>query len=236
MYKIRCPRHDDKTASCAIYPDGTFHCFGCGAHGQSSELGEAYEGEVGPDRPKFVEDVARTVPAIESLPLVTIRGLELHANDHGYYIVWPCRNYYKHRSYTPVSDGAKYKGPAGVAKPLFQVWVGGNDELIVIEGELNALSLARARPDLDIVSPGGAGDFYSKRTLSTDTPLYRRYKRIICIVDEDAAGAAAAIRFKSHMVQYGLAVTIKMMKKDANDLLVERGLDGLKEETQRMGL
>ena len=29
----RCPFHGEKTASFRVYPDGTFHCFGCGAHG-----------------------------------------------------------------------------------------------------------------------------------------------------------------------------------------------------------
>ena len=29
----RCPFHNEKTASFRVYPDGTFHCFGCGAHG-----------------------------------------------------------------------------------------------------------------------------------------------------------------------------------------------------------
>ena len=29
----RCPFHDEKTASFRVYKDGTYHCFGCGAHG-----------------------------------------------------------------------------------------------------------------------------------------------------------------------------------------------------------
>ncbi len=29
----RCPFHSEKTASFRAYADGTFHCFGCGAHG-----------------------------------------------------------------------------------------------------------------------------------------------------------------------------------------------------------
>lgn len=29
----RCPFHNEKTASFRVYNDGTFHCFGCGAHG-----------------------------------------------------------------------------------------------------------------------------------------------------------------------------------------------------------
>lgn len=29
----RCPFHNEKTASFRVYKDGTYHCFGCGAHG-----------------------------------------------------------------------------------------------------------------------------------------------------------------------------------------------------------
>lgn len=29
----KCPFHSEKTASFRVYKDGTFHCFGCGAHG-----------------------------------------------------------------------------------------------------------------------------------------------------------------------------------------------------------
>ena len=29
----RCPFHSEKTASFRVYKDGTYHCFGCGAHG-----------------------------------------------------------------------------------------------------------------------------------------------------------------------------------------------------------
>jgi len=28
-----CPFHPDKSPSFVVYPDNTFHCFGCGAHG-----------------------------------------------------------------------------------------------------------------------------------------------------------------------------------------------------------
>ena len=33
---IRCPFHQDKTASLSIYPNNGFHCFGCGAHGKNA--------------------------------------------------------------------------------------------------------------------------------------------------------------------------------------------------------
>ncbi len=31
--KMRCPFHNEKTASFTIYRDNTYHCFGCSAHG-----------------------------------------------------------------------------------------------------------------------------------------------------------------------------------------------------------
>lgn len=31
-----CPFHEEKTASFVMYPDNSFHCFGCGAHGKNA--------------------------------------------------------------------------------------------------------------------------------------------------------------------------------------------------------
>ena len=33
-----CPLHHEKTASCCFYPEGRWHCFGCGAGGDAVEL------------------------------------------------------------------------------------------------------------------------------------------------------------------------------------------------------
>lgn len=33
---IKCPFHDDSTASMALYPNNGFHCFGCAAHGNNA--------------------------------------------------------------------------------------------------------------------------------------------------------------------------------------------------------
>lgn len=33
IFKIICPFHTEKTASCYIYKDNWFHCFGCQSHG-----------------------------------------------------------------------------------------------------------------------------------------------------------------------------------------------------------
>lgn len=35
-FAIRCPFHRERSASCIIYPDNTFHCFGCSAHGNGA--------------------------------------------------------------------------------------------------------------------------------------------------------------------------------------------------------
>lgn len=33
---IRCPIHNDKTPSFTLYPDNSFHCFGCNVNGQGA--------------------------------------------------------------------------------------------------------------------------------------------------------------------------------------------------------
>lgn len=33
-----CPLHGEKTPSMCFFPDGRFHCFGCGAHGDAADL------------------------------------------------------------------------------------------------------------------------------------------------------------------------------------------------------
>jgi len=33
---IKCPFHNDGTASMAIYPNNGFHCFGCAKHGKNA--------------------------------------------------------------------------------------------------------------------------------------------------------------------------------------------------------
>lgn len=44
--KIRCPFHAENTGSCQLFPNGGYHCFGCGKTGNSIdfliELGATY--------------------------------------------------------------------------------------------------------------------------------------------------------------------------------------------------
>lgn len=33
---LRCPIHNERTASFVLYPDNSFHCFGCNANGRGA--------------------------------------------------------------------------------------------------------------------------------------------------------------------------------------------------------
>jgi len=39
-----CPLHGEKTPSMCFFPDGKYHCFGCGAHGDAADLYAALHG------------------------------------------------------------------------------------------------------------------------------------------------------------------------------------------------
>lgn len=37
-----CPFHRESKPSFIVYPDGGFHCFGCGAHGNPEDIGDIF--------------------------------------------------------------------------------------------------------------------------------------------------------------------------------------------------
>jgi hypothetical protein len=209
-----------------VYPDGGYHCFGCGAHGRGHSLLSAEK------EPKYVEDVAVSLSYIDSLPVHPVRGLSLHRDAHYYYVVWPGGAYYKRRTLTDNPNVPKYKGPTGVPKPLFQAQVGKSKICIVIEGELNALSLCLAFPELDIISPGAAGDFVSHR-FKHDLPVYLKYDRLLLVADKDKPGATAVIQLKAKLLPHNPNVGILLMEPDANDILVQYGPKALEAEVQK---
>lgn len=228
-----CPRHSEATPSAVVYGDG-FYCFGCSARGPVSELGlEANE----KPEPEFVEDVDATIAYIDTLPRKEVRGFQLPYTQRGYYLVYPCRRYYKLRL-EGAESGSKYRGPVGHHKVPFEAVVGRYPRLALIEGEFNALSLAAVEPECDVISPGGAGDFYSRQSDKYYCTYARRYEMIVVIVDNDAAGAQAAIEAKAKLMALGAQdVRINLVNKnrDFNDLLQE-SKETLRQECVRLGL
>jgi hypothetical protein len=41
-YFATCPFHVESAPSFVVYPDGSYHCFGCGAHGTAKEIAHRY--------------------------------------------------------------------------------------------------------------------------------------------------------------------------------------------------
>ncbi len=229
--KYFCPHHEESTPSAVAYSNG-YYSFCCGKSGPLSDLGLAPGERI---EVTYVEDLAASIASIKRLPKQKIRGFELHADDSGYFLIWPDDAYYKRRIYG-AGSGNKYRGPSGHPKPWFKTRLGGSERLVLIEGEFNALTYQMLETGYDVISPGGAGDFYSK-TAKDEIFKLGVYSQVDIAVDEDAAGVQAAIESKALLYTRGYEiVNIHLMKKDFNDLYVENGKEAIKEEARKMGL
>ena len=233
LYKINCPggTHEDRTPSCAVYPDGTGYCFSCG--GRFTGIGAIVSA------PPTIkpEDLKNTIGYIESLPLVETRGLKFPFDNTGYYVVWPDRDYYKLRKWVQRPGDPKYVGARGHKKPWF--WANYVPEpymspaCILTEGEINALSLKEAIKGLDIISPGSATNFYDK-DMKSNVDLFGHYGKVIVLVDNDEAGVNGAIEFHKLVQPYNQDVRIILMEKDANTILCEH--DGKEKLKKLLGV
>lgn len=217
--RILCPHHKEQTPSYVVYPSGAGHCFSCGAHDK-----EATFEPTGHIVPK--EDITLSMNYIGSLPIKPIRGLQMPVDERFYYVLWPTKDYYKKRSIADSSS--KYLSPVGHRKPLFIAQEAGQ-VLIVVEGEINAMSLAQCELPASIVSPGSAADFYSSNYQKYCT-YYSKYDRVLIIADADKAGTVAAIELKTRLTPATNCI-ISLWPKDANDLLQEHGKHYLKTKT-----
>lgn len=230
--KYLCPKHKEDTPSANAYHDH-YYCFGCGARGPLSDLGLPAGERI---EITYQEDIAATIEYIDSLPRKEIRGFQLPFNQRGYFLVWPDRSYYKLRV-DGAADGQKYRGPTGHKKPPFwaqPLFVA--PRVVLVEGEFNAMSLALMEPRASVVSPGGAGDFYSRtgQKLLSEIAIS---PVVDLVVDADAAGAQAAIETKSRLIVLGCPdVRIHLVERDFNDILCQDGKEALREEVKRLGL
>ena len=220
-YRILCPKHHETTPSCVIYED-RFHCFGCGAGGPLSEIGL---GEVKIERQE-PENLLMTTEYIRSLPERLIRGLKLPVDDDSYYVLWPDSSYYKRRLKT---GSTRYVSPRGHSKPLFIPHRYPNRTLAIVEGEINALSLATLQPPFTICSPGSASDLNSRKYF----PEYYKYDKFIIVADADTAGLAASINLKETLLKKTHKVRIMLLETDFNDLLTGN-INELRQKMQEM--
>lgn len=177
----------------------------------------------------FVENVRETYASyIDKLPLVEHRGLLFPSDSTGYFVTWPTDTYYKYRRTGDTSEGGKYRSPKGVKKPPLIIPKNlHSDVVVVVEGEINALSLNSIPHTYAIISPGGAGDFYG-RNLDTYFDWLVSYKHILAVLDADKAGITAGIEFKSRLLTYGhTSNKLALWDKDANDILTSEGKEAL---------
>lgn len=238
MGKIHCPKHPfpEKTASCDInYDTNRYKCWGCGAAGWLDELGLGNGSRKRVAGDVYKEDMVDSLKYIESLPVKVIRGVSIKASDDNMYIVWPNGDYYKSRSLT-TDKGSKYKCPAGHKKPLFYLkrskgmswWA---RALILVEGELNALSIREVAPWIDIISPGGTADILA--SVKKDLNIYRMYSSILVMVDADPPGTAAGLTASAALRDAGIKTYLHTMNKDANERLVQDGAKALEEDIRQ---
>jgi hypothetical protein len=227
--KYICPLHKEDTPSAVVYGD-RFFCFGCRGGGPVSDVGLTPEDlEAEESAPKYVENIAETYAKyINKLPMCPQRGLSFPTDSGGYFIAWPTESYYKYRKFSFDKEAGKYRSPVGVKKPPFIIPKNlHSDILVVVEGEINAMSIDSLSHSYAIVSPGSSGDFYSQN-FNKYIDWILSYKHIIGILDNDKAGVKGCIEFKSKLLTMGhTSNNIVLWDKDANDILVTEGKEAL---------
>lgn len=229
LYKISCPggTHTDTNPSCAVYSDGGGFCFACNT---------TFRDLVVPDTKviKYVEDLPAKLQYIATLPKQTLRGFELPFDKEGYYIVWPTNDYYKLRRWDSAHPSGRYASPSGIQKPWFIANNSKSRTLVLVEGELNAMSVAKI-VNYQVVSPGSATNFYDNYARNKLTSL-SGYNKVIVLVDADGPGFEAAIKAKQMIRNQIPDITINAMKEDANSILTTHGEKALRQEITEVGM
>lgn len=214
MLRVFCPRHEENTPSCVVYDEYAFCYGGCGRI-PLEELGEAGQGLRAKPSPA---DLNSELARIGALPCAPVRGLSLPVDGDSYYIVWPGNGYYKRRKFIP-GEGPKYLCPRGHKKPLFVARKSQGQVCAIVEGEINALSLAAIAPPYGVVSPGGVGDF-KPEIIWQNKEIFGAIKRYYVILDKDSPGLQAAIKLKGALLQLTPYVDVVLLEQDCNELLI----------------
>lgn len=226
MERIFCIKHEESTPSLVVYPTHAYCYGGCGRI-ELSELGKESSGA---PKERYRENLQEARKYIDGLPKKEIRGFLLPYDDYGYYLVWTDADYYKRRNWD--DSGAKYKNPSGHSQPPYWVRREHYPTLCISEGEFNAMSVAEAFPEWDVVSPGSASDFKTGKTRHFLLTYCIRYSIVVVMVDRDGPGTEAAIHTKGLLVEKVPQVRIALMSKDANEWCCEKGKEALRAEVE----
>lgn len=210
MGNILCTYHADTRPSMTVYPDGWAHCWVCGAHVHIGEKNVKLH-------KKDPTDIESELARIRDLPVEWFRGLRLHKSHQGAYIIWPNVPFFKRRN---AQGQVRYTAPTGVKPPIFLY--AGNEHLVVIEGELNCMSVKSAYEGPEtICSPGAASQF------PKFIQLYKTYSSVTLILDKDAAGVAYGQETKETLLKLGKHCNAVYLDRDYNDILVQDGPEAL---------
>lgn len=172
---------------------------------------------IGEDNVKQVkrepEDVEKELVRIQSLPKKTYRSLELPQDDKGAYIVYPNAKYFKRRNF---QGQVRYTGPKGIKSPIF-LYPGSFEHLVIIEGELNCISvfevIKNTKLNYTLCSPGAASQF------PKFIDLYKQFKRVTLILDKDASGVAFGKETQDKLFKLGKRADLILVDTDYNDVL-----------------
>lgn len=171
---------------------------------------------------KRIENVEQTIKYINGLERKTIRGVPNIPYDNDFfYILGYLAPYYLKSRHERRDDEPKYIGPTGVSRPIFKPLQNDGNPLIVVEGEMNVLSIGYSNPNYNVISCGGVNGFQKH------LDFYRKYDKIVLIADEDLAGLEATLLTRLDLLEMGKEVSIKLMKDDANTILIRDGKETL---------
>ena len=232
LYKISCPggTHEDLNPSCAVYSDGNGYCFACNT---------PFKEVTQPDLKvvKRVENIYEKMAYIKQLPTQKLRGFEFPFDSSGYYIVWPGGGYYKLRRWDNSHPSGRYSSPVGIVKPWFYAnrKERPTKSLIMVEGEINAMSVAVAFPEYDVISPGSATNFmdsYSRNKLIS----FPTYSKVLILTDNDPSGLEAGVKMKAELVKRIPRTTIYLMNEDANSIHTNYDEKELRKQIEALGV
>lgn len=214
----------------SLYDDGTTYCFVCNAYGGSSD----HEDQV--DNGKLLERNSRLLQGTFSdLPKRSIR--ESTCRKFGYTTGTDASgeschiaNYYDARGSVVAQKLRKpnkhfaWVGERGSCLPLWgqHLWTSGKS-VVITEGEIDCLSVAAAFDDKNyaVVSlPDGA-----QSAVKAITKAYEwlcGFEKIVLCFDQDEPGQKA-MQQVAEMLPVGKVYTMRLQRKDANEVLVNDG-------------